>query len=151
MRPITLVIPVALLSLVTACGGSTTPTATPGTTGPAPTTGAATTTSESPTTGAPAAGGKTLTAEVPVTAPFKITLKDESGATVTTLPAGTYTVIAKDPSAIHNVHLTGPGVEEKTTVPETKDATWTVTFTAGTYTYICDPHPTNMKETFTVT
>jgi len=93
---------------------------------------------------------KTLTGELEATA-FTITLKDDTGALVTTLPAGTYKVMVKDPSAIHNFHLTGTGVEQKTEVAAMVDAEWTVTFVAGTYTYICDPHPSNMKKTFTVT
>jgi len=56
----------------------------------------------------------------------------------------------KDTSAIHNFHLTGPGVDETTTVPEIKDVTWNVVLKAGTFTYVCDPH-LNMKGTFTVT
>ena len=81
---------------------------------------------------------------------YSIRLTDASGAPVTTLPAGAYQVMVTDPSAIHNFHLTGPGVDEKTTVPEKTDVTWTVTFAAGTYTYKCDPHR-NMVGTFPVT
>jgi len=81
---------------------------------------------------------------------FTITFTDEAGKPVTTLPAGSYQVSIKDTSKIHNFHLSGPGVDETTTVPEVKDVTWTVVLKAGTYTYICDPHP-NMKGTFTVT
>ena len=148
----TLVVPIALLSLVTACGGSTTPTATPTT---APTTTAPTsapTTSTSPSAGSDSA--KALTGAVGTEADpeaFVITLKDAAGADVTTLKAGTYQLAIKDQSKFHNFHLTGPGVKE-TTGPVTTlaDPTWSVTLAPGEYTYKCDPHP-NMVKTFTVT
>lgn len=56
----------------------------------------------------------------------------------------------KDASKIHNFHLTGAGVDQKTTVPDITEATWTVVLQAGTYTFKCDPHP-KMTGTFTVT
>ncbi|MDQ1483102.1 MAG: hypothetical protein QOF35_1178 [Actinomycetota bacterium] len=162
MRPLTRVIPVALLSLLAACSTSSTPvdstTAPPTTEAPttqAPTSEAAPTSGAAPTTaagGAPtaAAGGATLDGGVEKFA-FTITLKDDKGAPVTTLPAGSYQFKIKDPSTIHNFHLTGPGgIDLTTTVPETKDITWPVKLVAGTYTYKCDPHP-NMVKTFTVT
>lgn len=81
---------------------------------------------------------------------FVITLMDGSGNEVTNLPAGEYEVQVTDLSSIHNFHLTGPGVEESTTVPETTQITWTVTLEAGAYTFRCDPHRP-MVGTFTVT
>ena len=77
-------------------------------------------------------------------------LMDSTGAPVTTLKAGEYKIKVKDLSKIHNFNLSGAGVDEKTTVPEVTDVTWTVTFTAGTYTFKCDPHPP-MTGSFTVT
>ena len=50
----------------------------------------------------------------------------------------------------HNFHLRGPGVDQTTDVEGTGSATWTVTFTDGTYNYRCDAHPTQMKGSFTV-
>jgi plastocyanin len=154
MRPLALAIPVALLSLVAACSTSSTPvdstTAAPTTAEPT----AAAPTAAAPTAAAPtAAGGATsagaaLTGAVPPI-DFKITLVDSKGAPVTTLKAGTYQVKIKDASKIHNFHLSGPGIDLTTTVPEVKETTWPVTLKAGTYTFKCDPHP-NMKHTFTV-
>jgi plastocyanin len=156
MRPPSLVIPIALLALVTACSTSSTPvdqTTAPATTTAAPTTAATTeaapTTSAGPAQAGGAASGATLTGALGANDGFIITLVDDKGAPVTTLKAGSYQVKIKDTSKIHNFHLTGPGVDETTTVPELKDITWPVTFKAGTYTYQCDPHP-NMKHTFTV-
>lgn len=140
-RPLALAIPIALLSLVTACGSDTTTPTTP-----TATAGSSATTADS----AGGAAGSVLTADVGEGDAFTITLKDSTGAPVTTLPAGSYEVKVKDASAIHNFHLTGPGVEEKTTVPEVTDATWKVTLSAGSYTFKCDPHA-KMTGTFTVT
>jgi plastocyanin len=154
MRPLVLVVPVALLSLVTACA-STSPQVdepAPSATAPAPAP-AATPSANAPETGAPAgdgAGGE-LTGALGANNAFVITLVDAKGAPVTTVKAGTYKFNIKDTSAIHNFHLTGPGVDETTQVPEIKDTTWSVVLKPGTYTYVCDPHPVNMKKTFTVT
>ncbi len=144
MRPLALVIPIALLSLITACGSDTTTTPAGGSTSAAG--GSSATTSDS----AAAAAGGVLTGTVGEGDAFKITLMDSTGAPVTTLKAGSYEVKVKDASAIHNFHLTGPGVEEKTTVPEKTDVTWKVTLSAGSYTFKCDPHA-NMTGSFTVT
>jgi plastocyanin len=156
MRPLAFVVPVALLSLVTACASTSPrveeePSATPP---PAAAPSVAAPSATAPATGAPsapAAGGQTLTGELGANNAFTITLVDAAGKPVTTLKAGTYQVKIKDTSAIHNFHMTGPGVEQTTTVPEIKEVTWTVTFKPGTHTYVCDPHPSNMKKTFTVT
>ena len=114
-----------------------------------------------PSTAASAAGGgagggaaKVLTALVGEPGnpdAFTVSLKDASGAPVTTLPAGEYQIKVSDQSKIHDLHLTGAGVDEKTSVPETADVTWTVTLAPGTYTALCDPHPKKMKVEFTVT
>ena len=138
MRPLALVLPIVLLSVLTACGGdATTPTATAG---------SSATTADS----AGGAAGSVLTGDVGEGDAFTITLKDSTGAPVTSLKAGSYEVKVKDASKIHNFHLTGPGVEEKTSVPELAEATWKVTLAAGTYTFKCDPHA-KMTGTFTVT
>jgi plastocyanin len=152
MRLLRVAIPVSFLFLATACGGSTTTTTTPPAAAP---TSASPSTASEPSSSASgpsssSASGQVLTGTLEPTA-FTITLKDATGADVTTLKAGTFQVKVNDPSTIHNFHLSGPGgVEFKTTVPEKSEITWPVTLVAGTYTYECDPHP-NMKKTFTVT
>ena len=138
MRPLALATPVALLLLLTACGGSTN----------SPASGSSTAPAGGSSSGG--ADGSVLTGTVGEGDAFTITLTDSSGAPVTSLKAGSYTVKVKDASKIHDFHLTGPGVEEKTTVPETTEVTWKVTLQAGTYTFKCDPHP-KMVGTFTVT
>ena len=81
---------------------------------------------------------------------FSISLVDESGNLVTHLDPGTYTITVKDQGAIHNFDLTGPGVSQHTDIEFVGTATWTVTFTDGIYTYLCDAHPTQMKGQFAV-
>ena len=153
MRHLTLVVPVALLSLVTACGSST-PTTTPTPEAPAATTASPSSpsTSASPDDKGGDAAGEVLTGTLAPKDGFKIFLKDSSGKDVTTLKAGKYQVKIKDTSKIHNLHLTGPGgVDVKTTVPELTETTWPVTLTAGSYKFLCDPHPAIMTQMITVT
>src|SRR5262249_25043728 len=79
-----------------------------------------------------------------------IRLQDANGTKGTHLDAGTYTIKVHDLSEFHNFHLTGTGVDRATPVDATQEATWTVTFTDGTYTYVCDAHSSVMKGDFTV-
>jgi len=72
------------------------------------------------------------------------------GKKVSSLKAGRYTIVVKDTAADHNFHLTGPGVNKTTTVVGTGTQTWKVALKKGTYTYVCDPHASFMKGTFTV-
>lgn len=81
---------------------------------------------------------------------FVITLEDAAGQEVTSLPAGEYEVLVTDHSRIHNFHLSGPAVDESTTVPEEVETRWTVTLEEGEHLYQCDPHP-SMVGSFTVT
>src|SRR5918911_1640574 len=81
---------------------------------------------------------------------FSISLVDASGNLVTHLDTGTYTITVKDLSPEHNFDLTGPGVSQHTEVESVETTTWTVTFTDGIYTYVCDAHPTQMRGRFAV-
>jgi hypothetical protein len=80
---------------------------------------------------------------------FSITLT-QNGTRVTHLDPGAYTINVNDQAAEHNFHLSGPGVNESTTVDGTGATTWNVTVTDGTYSYQCDAHPTLMHGSFTV-
>jgi plastocyanin len=64
--------------------------------------------------------------------------------------AGKITLVVSDRSSIHNFHLRGPNVNVKTTVPATGTKRFTVTLKKGKYTFLCDPHPTTMKGSFTI-
>ena len=80
---------------------------------------------------------------------FAISLT-QGGKKVSKLKAGTYTIVVADKANIHDFHLTGPGINKKTSVGGTGTSTWTVTLKKGTYTYVCDPHSAFMKGSFTV-
>jgi plastocyanin len=64
--------------------------------------------------------------------------------------AGTIKLVVNDKSSIHNFHLTGPGVNVKTSVSGTGTKTFTVTLKKGTYKFMCDPHASTMKGSFTI-
>jgi plastocyanin len=77
---------------------------------------------------------------------------ERSDRDVKTLKAGTYKLKVEDKSSIHNFHLSGPGLNKKTSVSYTGRQTWTIKLKPGRYTYQCDPHASvGMKGHFTVT
>ena len=80
-----------------------------------------------------------------------VRLTTESGKKVKQIPAGAYRIHVSDNTAEHNIHLFGPGVDRATSVEGMESPTWDVTFVAGGYTYLCDPHAELMVDTFTVT
>jgi hypothetical protein len=81
---------------------------------------------------------------------YVISLKDSTGAAVTHLDPGTYTLVVHDQSDIHNFHLNGPGVNVSTDIDFVGDQTFTITVIDGTYTFVCDAHFGTMKGSFTV-
>ena len=80
---------------------------------------------------------------------FTITLT-QGGKKVSKLKAGKYVVKMSDKSSIHNFHLKGPGVDKSTSVSKTGSSSWTITLKKGKYTFVCDPHASIMKGSFTV-
>ena len=68
-----------------------------------------------------------------------------------TVKAGTYVITIHDLASIHDFHLTGPGVDKKTSVPGTGTTKWTVKLEKGTYEFVCDPHHTIMHGVLDVT
>lgn len=140
----------ALLALTACGGGDDDPTVTAPTGG---TTTAAPSGTPAPSGTTGTAAGTTLLALVGTKdnpEAFEISLTDEAGKEVTSLPAGTYSIKVTDASEIHNFALKGDGVEMETSVSGKESPTWSVTFKAGDYTYVCDPHPT-MSGSFSVT
>jgi hypothetical protein len=81
---------------------------------------------------------------------FTISLRNADGSTVTHLDPGTYDISVTDNAIEHNFHLSGPGVDQATDVEGTGPVSWRVTFTDGTYRFVCDPHAASMRGTFTV-
>ncbi len=65
--------------------------------------------------------------------------------------AGTYVITIHDLASIHDFHLTGPGVDKKTSVTGTGSTKWTVQLKKGTYHFVCDPHHTIMHDVLKVT
>lgn len=79
-----------------------------------------------------------------------ITLRNADGSAVTHLDPGLYEVSIDDRSILHNYHLFGPGVEQRTDVETIGMASWNIQLVDGTYNFRCDPHATSMKGSFTV-
>ncbi|MDQ2983402.1 MAG: hypothetical protein M3R70_05695 [Actinomycetota bacterium] len=101
--------------------------------------------------GVPGAGTAVTQPLVATVGPgFTINLTDSAGVPVSHLDPGAYTIKVSDKGTLHNFHLTGTGVDQATDIDLTENKTWSVTFTDGTYTYMCDAHPVQMKKTFTV-
>ena len=90
-----------------------------------------------------AANAKTLTGTVGPG--FTITMNKM------TVQAGTYVITIHDLASIHDFHLTGPGVDKKTSVTGTGTTKWTVKLKKGTYHFVCDPHHTIMHGVLKVT
>ena len=65
--------------------------------------------------------------------------------------AGKITLVVSDKSSFHNFHLTGPGVNVKTTVAGTGTKTFKgLTLKKGKYTFLCDPHASSMRGSFRI-
>jgi plastocyanin len=76
----------------------------------------------------------------------------KGGKDVKTLKPGTYKIVVRDKSSVHNFHLFGPGVNKKTSVSAVTTKTWTIKLKKGKYTYQCDIHAAaGMKGSFRVT
>jgi plastocyanin len=83
---------------------------------------------------------------------FTISLKDSGGRKVRRLKAGAYRITVRDRSSSHNFHLTGRGVNKRTSVSFRGTATWTVRLRKGrTYRFVCDPHAREMRGSFRAT
>ena len=81
---------------------------------------------------------------------FTISLETPGGAAVKKLDPGTYEIVVRDLSDFHNFHLTGPGVNQSTTVEFEGTVTWTVTFREGRYQFECNPHSYDLNGNFIV-
>jgi hypothetical protein len=107
----------------------------------------------------PAGAGRadipTLTGIVGTNDGFNIALNDASGKKVSRLAPGTYTVIVKDRSTLHNFHLASnedPTVDFRTDLDFVGEESFTVTFRDDTrYAYACEPHWQTMNGEFFVT
>ena len=73
-----------------------------------------------------------------------------SGAGIRSLKAGAVVITVHDLSSKDDFHLTGPGVNRRTSVAGKGTAVWSLKLAAGVYRYHSDAHPA-LKGTFTVT
>ena len=74
---------------------------------------------------------------------------NQGGNPVTTLTAGSYDLSLVDDTTNHNIHFSGPGVDELTPVTDVDSRQITVTFQPGSYNLHCDQH-SSMIKLFTV-
>jgi plastocyanin len=95
----------------------------------------------------PASAATRLVATVGPGATITLT---KGGKKVTTLRPGAYTITVRDRSRSHNFVLTGPGLRRLTTVAFVGTRTWNVSLRRGKHTYVCTPHASFMRGTFTV-
>ena len=73
---------------------------------------------------------------------FEISLTTQDGQDVTTLALGSYTIEVDDMASNHNFHLTGPGdVDVSTDVSGEGSETFEVILEPGSYSFVCDVHP----------
>ena len=101
--------------------------------------------------GAARADNAVLTGDVGLGDSYTITLKDATGARVTHLDTGTYTLVVHDHSTLHDFHLSGPGGVDVSTTPDfVGDQTFTIVLGDGQYFFQCDPHSGQMHGTFAV-
>jgi plastocyanin len=95
-------------------------------------------TAPTPSSSPPAASKKLFLTAGPG---YSITLKTAAGKTARSVKVGTYTVVVRDRSTIHNAHLVAPGFDRRTTVPFVGTKTWRVKLgKTGTLRFQCDPH-----------
>ena len=101
-------------------------------------------TTEATTEASGSEDGKTLNGSVGPG--FDISLDGTDGLT-----AGSYTLVVNDQSSAHNFHLSGPGgIDIATDVGAEGEESFEVELQAGEYTYLCDPHASQMTGSFTV-
>ena len=101
---------------------------------------------------APSLAGQTAATPLAGTVGPGFTIKlTKGGKPVKTLKAGQYKITVADKSDAHNFDFFGPGVKKVvTSVPFQGTKSVTVTLKKGTYKYVCDPHASAMKGSFTV-
>jgi plastocyanin len=104
---------------------------------------ASTTTEAATTEASGSGGGKTLNGSVGPG--FVISLDGTDGLT-----AGSYKLVVNDQSTAHNFHLTGPGVDVSTEVGTEGEESFDIELQAGEYTFVCDPHASQMNGSFRV-
>jgi hypothetical protein len=81
-----------------------------------------------------------------------ISLRSASGAVLRNgVKAGTYSVVVRDRTKLHNFHLVGKGVNRKSTVAGTGTTTWKLKFAKGILRFYSDKAPKTVKGSVRVT
>ena len=80
-----------------------------------------------------------------------ISLTNAAGRRVTTAKAGSYSILVRDRSKLHNAHLVGPGVNRKSGLAATGTLTWKVKLSAGLLRFFSDRSPKTVKGSIRVT
>lgn len=83
---------------------------------------------------------------------FKATVGPGFTISMATKPktAGKIKLVIADKSNIHNFHLKGAGLNIDSGIARQGTKTYTITLKRGKYTFVCDPHASSMKGSFTV-
>ena len=81
-----------------------------------------------------------------------ISLRSAGGAVLRNgVTAGTYSIVVRDRSKLHNFHLVGKGVNRKSTVAGTGTTTWKLKLSKGVLRFYSDKSPKTVKGSVTVT
>jgi hypothetical protein len=81
-----------------------------------------------------------------------ISLRSAGGAVLNDgVKAGTYSIVVRDRSKLHNFHLVGKGVNKKSTVAGTGTTTWKLKLAKGPLRFYSDAAPKTVKGSVTVT
>ena len=79
-----------------------------------------------------------------------ISLRSASGAPLARVKAGTYSVVVRDRSKLHNFHLVGNGVDRKSSVAGLGTATWKLKLAKGGLRFYSDAAPKTVKGSVSV-
>jgi plastocyanin len=79
-----------------------------------------------------------------------IALTNSAGKRVSTVKPGSYSILVRDRSKVHNAHLVGKGVQRKSGLAATGNVTWKVTLAPGVLRYYSDRSPKTVKGSVTV-
>lgn len=80
-----------------------------------------------------------------------ISLRSASGNALKNVKAGTYSVVVRDRSKVHNFHLVGKGVNRKSTLAGVATTTWKLKLSAGVLRFYSDKAPKTVKGSVRVT
>lgn len=74
-----------------------------------------------------------------------ITLRNAAGKVLRGVTAGSYTIVVRDRSKVHNAHLVGAGVNRKSGLAATGTLTWKVKLSPGALRFFSDRSPKTVQ------